>query len=1269
MSPGGSGSPPPGLHPNSVRICLLAYEPHGEVRIPGTPTPPTMKIHPPTPRVPSLSLKSRALLSACVCPLLLICGQASAQRTLADSAAEFSGIQGQEDWYYGYRNLTLDGGGNDYDPENDFIAFPVDGTNFGSDTNAWNGTIFDFFDAGGNTTNPPWTTLGVESSHPNGTNQDEIHWTVRRWTATEDDLTDPTLLQVEWFISKTAGNTNGQGVTAQIHLNGTMVGKTTIAGDDTTGITKTVFVTADVGDHIDLVHTSEGPGGNTADGSDSSLLSMIISTIVDSDGDQLPDAWEETWAPGDLTVLSGGADFDSDGLSDEEEFANGTDPGNADTDGDGYPDAEEIDGGSSPSNALSLPQGAGLADSREQFSNVQGAEGWISGYRNYSIDGGGDNYDPNSGFIQFPAEAWREAQSQWRLAPGGAPWTTLGAENTHPNGTNSAPNEEHWTIRRWVASVDSPTDVRVYWTHRAANTAGDGTTGAIHLNGERVDSIAVSDGVGDTRSYYLTINNGDIIDQVVTPVGVSGNRIDASDGSANWMRIDTKIPAAPVQPNGKYFIPMDAVDSDGDSIPDFIEIDLLGEDLTQLAAGSDWDADGAADEIEVASGSNPTIGDTDEDGVDDGAEIETFETDPCNPDSDGDGLNDGDEVFGVPATDPNNADSDGDGFSDSEELQAGSDPNSQGDTPLSGTLADSVLSFSEIQGESGWESGYRNVTLDGGGIDYDHVADFVPFPAESWRGTGWRLAPGGAPWTLLEAENSHPNGTNSAPNEEHWTVRRWTAEGLDGESAVRISWSTRKVNPNGDGVTGAVHLNGERLDSAVVSDTAGVNRIYYANISNGDVLDLILSPQGRTSAIDGSDGSANSMRIDNRIPAVAVQPDGSLFIPANAPDTDEDGIFDLWEEVYFPGDLDQLSAGSDYDSDGLPDEEEFLAGTNPTLADTDADGLADGAEAVAGTDPRNSDTDNDSFGDFHEVATGFDPLDGFSNVAENFTAIADSQFDFPFSDDPQGEYGWTHGYYDISADGEPPANSNFIPFPSDGTPFLSEQNFWDGFAFDWSDASGTPVNPPWTALGALDGHPSGDNNGVVHWATRRWEVDQDAELALHYSVQKVSAGGNGVTAVLLHNGQQLHSTTIAGDDILGQTAWSFVDARAGDYIELALSPRGVDGSDNDGSDGSNFYLIIDPTIPENPLQPDGRPFSPGEVSDLRLIDFSYEEGNVILRWTSNQGQEYQAQQSSDLQNWTNIGATATGAAGGETEIIIPDAPASARYYRLLQLEP
>ena len=41
---------------------------------------------------------------------------------LADSYDEFSGIQGQDDWQYGYRNLTLDGGEiESYDAESDLF--------------------------------------------------------------------------------------------------------------------------------------------------------------------------------------------------------------------------------------------------------------------------------------------------------------------------------------------------------------------------------------------------------------------------------------------------------------------------------------------------------------------------------------------------------------------------------------------------------------------------------------------------------------------------------------------------------------------------------------------------------------------------------------------------------------------------------------------------------------------------------------------------------------------------------------------------------------------------------------------------------------------------------------------------------------------------------------------------------------------------------------------------------------------------------------------
>ena len=106
-------------------------------------------------------------------------------------------------------------------------------------------------------------------------------------------------------------------------------------------------------------------------------------------------------------------------------------------------------------------------------------------------------------------------------------------------------------------------------------------------------------------------------------------------------------------------------------------------------------------------------------------------------------------------------------------------------------------------------------------------------------------------------------------------------------------------------------------------------------------------------------------------------------------DSDADGLPDAWE-LYYAGNLSTMNQYSDLDKDGLPDTDEYLAGTDPTKADTDGDGLSDAEEVQThGTDPLKADSDGDGLTDSEEVNThGTDPLkadsdgDGLSDKDE-----------------------------------------------------------------------------------------------------------------------------------------------------------------------------------------------------------------------------------------------------------------------------------------------
>jgi hypothetical protein len=173
---------------------------------------------------------------------------------IADSSAEFSGVQGNSNWYYGYYNVSTDPngaynalpGGTD-----DFQAF----TWYGLDANHSDEAAWQF-----NTTDQPWTLLSAGKAHPNGSDQwsggsTNVHWAVRRWVSEVSDCVD-----IRWSLSKAdvGGNPWANGVTARIFLNGSQVDWRTIAWDDTSLGSRSRILTVQAGDYIDFALDAKG---------------------------------------------------------------------------------------------------------------------------------------------------------------------------------------------------------------------------------------------------------------------------------------------------------------------------------------------------------------------------------------------------------------------------------------------------------------------------------------------------------------------------------------------------------------------------------------------------------------------------------------------------------------------------------------------------------------------------------------------------------------------------------------------------------------------------------------------------------------------------------------------------------------------------------------------------------------------------------------------------------------------------------------------------
>ncbi|WP_404370258.1 adventurous gliding motility protein AgmC [Corallococcus coralloides] len=172
----------------------------------------------------------------------------------------------------------------------------------------------------------------------------------------------------------------------------------------------------------------------------------------------------------------------------------------------------------------------------------------------------------------------------------------------------------------------------------------------------------------------------------------------------------------------------------------------------------------------------------------------------------------------------------------------------------------------------------------------------------------------------------------------------------------------------------------------------------------------------------------------------------------------------------------------DSDNDGLPDDEEILAGTDPNNPDTDGDGIPDGIEVkVGGTDPLDSDSDDDGI------------LDG--NEDKDHDGVVDADETDPKSIDTDGDGltdGVELGLTEPQGTGTDPSKFVADKDPSTKTNPLDDDTDDDGLTDGNEDANHDgKVDPTETDPNKLDTDGDGLTDGLELGLTQPQGQDTD----------------------------------------------------------------------------------------------------------------------------------------------------------------------------------
>ncbi len=671
------------------------------------------------------------------------------------------------------------------------------------------------------------------------------------------------------------------------------------------------------------------------------------SSDPDNDGDGIPDDVEgNDDADGDGIPNSEDPDSDGDGIDDSIE-------GDVDTDGDGTPDYLDEDS-----------DGDGVDDSEEGTGDVDG-----DGTPNYLDDSADEDGDGIPDIVEGTGDSDGDGLADY-----------LDVDSDNDGILDS--------VESGVSGNDQD---------------GDGIddrfdvdqTGGTDANGDGIDDdiIAIDTDQDGTPDYLDIDSDGDGIPDVIESVlreqdtdgdGLNDNvDVDQTGGAdSDGDGIDDAFDASVT---GGLDTDGDGVDDlrdpqsgrDGDSVPDYLDLDSDNDGITDTAesgiTGNDTDGDGIDDsyDVDITGGfdinndgidDDGSVVDTDSDGVPDMHDLDSdndslFDTVEAGvTDDDENALKDDENVL---VDDP--IDTDGDGIADFRDVDSDDD----GTNDIDGT------DNADLDGNG---DGEIDSTVDNDGDGIDDSFDLMP----DVHGT--------RPADRDQDDDGIADITEGTDNTDGDAVADYLDRDSDNDG-LSDAFETDRPAPSGndsdlDGLddtydvdnTGGLDVNNDGVDDLFVevdTDADGVPDYLDTDADNDGISDSQEQVLVALSGVDSdSDGIDDAVDVD-ATGGVDANSDGIDDATQNQVDLDNDGIANF-RDLDSDGDgiLDSVERTLDVDGDGIP---------NYLDLDSDGDGIPDSEEGIDDADgdgrPNYLDLDSDADGLLDEEE-GSDDSDG-----------------------------------------------------------------------------------------------------------------------------------------------------------------------------------------------------------------------------------------------------------------------------------------------------